>query len=212
MSLREEKKARTRQALIDAGWRLFVEQGFDKTSVDEVAAAAGIARRTLFRYFPSKEAIFFAPQEARLEQFEALLQQAPTDAPPFVVIEEAMLEIARLYMNDRTHMLTQRRAIEASQTLMAYDLQMDRTWEDVIATALQGTDNHPKAIRRARLLAGAMVGMVRVVLRDWFRNEGREDLLKLGREAIDELVQGFGLAWPDKPKAEQAASWKHLMS
>jgi AcrR family transcriptional regulator len=69
MGRRERKKAATRQALADAALELFLEHGYDKVSIRDVAEAADVSTTTLFKHFPSKEALVFdldADQEAAL--------------------------------------------------------------------------------------------------------------------------------------------------
>jgi len=56
-SRRERKKQETRQRLLDAGWQLFNQRGYDDTTVAEIAAAADVAKGTLFNYFPTKESL-----------------------------------------------------------------------------------------------------------------------------------------------------------
>ncbi|WP_051814937.1 TetR/AcrR family transcriptional regulator [Streptomyces iakyrus] len=66
--LRQRKKMRTRQALIEGALRLFAEKGYEQTTVAEIAASADIATRTFFSYFDSKDDIVFFDDRSRLER------------------------------------------------------------------------------------------------------------------------------------------------
>jgi AcrR family transcriptional regulator len=71
--LRERKKRRTREALHDAAMRLFAERGYEATTVADIAAAADVAPRTFFAYFPTKDDVVFAAYDETLARFDALL-------------------------------------------------------------------------------------------------------------------------------------------
>ena len=70
---RERKKERTRRTIALAARELFLSKGFDETTVDEVAESAGVSRRTVFRYFPTKESMVFPHRGERL--WVGLLQE-----------------------------------------------------------------------------------------------------------------------------------------
>ena len=76
MGLREEKKARTRAALVGAAERLFAEKGYDGTTVADIAAGAGVSTRTFFGYFRAKEDVLFAGADERLAALAAALGTA----------------------------------------------------------------------------------------------------------------------------------------
>ncbi|MFI6154332.1 TetR/AcrR family transcriptional regulator [Kitasatospora sp. NPDC051170] len=87
MSLRDRKRARTRQALIDAATDLFGRQGYDATTVADIAAAAEIGTRTFFGYFATKEDLLFPDADARVQAVaEAIASRTPEDGPTDVLL------------------------------------------------------------------------------------------------------------------------------
>jgi AcrR family transcriptional regulator len=94
MSLRERKKQRTRQALIDAAGRLFDEQGFEATTVDQIAAAAGVSTRTFFSYFRHKADVMHTNSAETLDAGLAVIAaRAPGETPAHLLARafDAML-------------------------------------------------------------------------------------------------------------------------
>ncbi|MFD4525807.1 TetR/AcrR family transcriptional regulator [Streptomyces sp. NPDC058470] len=86
-SLRERKRARTRRALIDAAAELFERQGYDETTVAEIAAAAEIGTRTFFGYFAGKEDILFPDSDARARStIAAITDRDPAEGPVDVLL------------------------------------------------------------------------------------------------------------------------------
>jgi AcrR family transcriptional regulator len=190
IGLRDRKKAGVRSALVEAGLALFRERGFDAVTVDELAAAADVSRRTFFRYFATKEAVLFA---RRQEQFERLREQlVASDADnPFESVRAALLGLAREYRTHRRQILDEQRVVRANPWLVARDLEVDRGFEHVIAEhLLRRTGRSVGAQRRARILAAAVVGAVRVTLDEWAERHGELDLARVGGEALD-LVAGI---------------------
>jgi len=86
-TLRDRKKERTRQALIDAAGKLFAEQGYERTTVADIAAAADIGTRTFFSYFASKEELVYPEADARVRAaVDAIAARAPGDSPVDVLL------------------------------------------------------------------------------------------------------------------------------
>jgi AcrR family transcriptional regulator len=93
-SLRDRRKRRTAEAIVAGALELFEARGFERTTVDQIAAAADISRRTFFRYFADKEELFFAEDEQPLEVIRQTLDEAPAGEP--------VLELARRATPART--------------------------------------------------------------------------------------------------------------
>jgi AcrR family transcriptional regulator len=122
IGLRERKKQRTRATLIDAAVDLCVRQGFDRTTVDQIAAIADVSPRTFSRYFPTKEAIALAlvdevldrtavelaRQPAELNHFEAILRanaamvEAAKHAPAGELTAERVMCVVRILVSSQT--------------------------------------------------------------------------------------------------------------
>jgi AcrR family transcriptional regulator len=188
LGLRDRKKVAVRAALVDASLRLFGERGFDAVTVDELAAAADVSRRTFFRYFPTKEAVLFAHREDQLEAFRAALAGNEEAGDAFGAVRTTLLALADDYDRNRAEILAVRAVVRGSPWLVARDLEMDRAFEAVIAEHLVASSRRTAGDRRrARIVAAAVVGAVRVVLEEWAEKDGALDLRKHGQEALDLL-------------------------
>ncbi|MCB1152811.1 TetR family transcriptional regulator [bacterium] len=194
-TLRERKKARTYDALVSSAMRLFLQDGYEKITVDDIAGAADVSRRTFFRYFPTKEAVVFPWRQDRLDRFREELSRRLPGEQDYDAVRRACLAMAGEYQNNREEMLEQHRVIESSATLIARERELDLEWEDSIADALLLTS--PKTLRakrQARVVAGAIIGMIRATLRDWFSGSCQTNLVRLGAEAFDLLEEGVSAA------------------
>ena len=101
LSRRERKKRETRQRLMEAALRLFREQGYDATTVEQIAESADVAKGTFFNYFETKEAILPALAEWRLGQLkEALMPERGAPASPVARIKLALRLVAADPLSD----------------------------------------------------------------------------------------------------------------
>ena len=88
----EEHKERTRRDLLDSARTLFAERGYDATSAADIAAAAGVTERTLFRYFPNKLALVLDELIALLPEMAESIRERPAAEPPYQAVCEGILD------------------------------------------------------------------------------------------------------------------------
>jgi AcrR family transcriptional regulator len=92
--LRERKKRETREALTRAAHELFVERGYDETTLAEIAEAASVSTRTIFAYFPGKEDILFATEQTMLHALAQALADRPAGTDALTALREFILSSA----------------------------------------------------------------------------------------------------------------------
>ena len=115
----------------DVAIDLFMARGFDDVSVDDVAAATGIARRTLFRYYPSKSALPWGDFDAHLEHMRELLDELDRSVPIRDALRTALLAFNDFDDADR-HRQRMRLILE-TEALQAYSMTMYAGWRAVVA-------------------------------------------------------------------------------
>ena len=195
MTLRERKKAETRATVLRVANEMFRKKGFDETTVEEICAAALVSKRTLFRYFGDKEGLVFPNREERLVAFTRFLESNNPAENPFDTLRRATRTYGSEYNESRRGILAQQRLVEGSSALLAREREIDREWERAIALAfVRVTGSGDEAELWARVLAGAIMGVVRATMSCWFEGDCKADLVELGLGAIDRLEGGFPVA------------------
>ncbi len=136
VGLRERKKLQTRARITDAALRLFAERGFDQTTVADVAAAADVAVKTVFNYFPAKDDLFFdRAEEIEQRWLEAVADRTPDEPLLAGVRRRALSRFADHPNGPSAHFL---RVMAGSPVLQARGQQMWAAHEDAVTTALAG--------------------------------------------------------------------------
>ncbi|MET9427464.1 MULTISPECIES: TetR family transcriptional regulator [unclassified Streptomyces] len=208
VGLRERKKQRTRDALVRASLELFTTQGYERTTVDEIAATVDVSQRTFFRYFASKEEVAFTVQHMVERHFVAALcarppHEAPLDALRNAVlsawdtIEEAITEVIPVELYLRTFQV-----IESTPALLAVHLRRSIEMEENIARLIadrEGLD--VDADPRPRIAVAAFSGVMRITGQLWGRGEDAslEAIRALTETYLDHLGPALVGAWRDLP-------------
>lgn len=157
----------THRALAEAATDLFIRQGYAETSVDEIAEAAGVGRRTFFRYFPTKEDVFLAPALAEVADFADTLATAPDTGDPIADAAEGMRRSVEERLHHLDDSLRLYRSVRATPELRgavrAFNLAFERCFADWYA---QRTSTDPDGTD-ARVFATCAVGVREVALARW---------------------------------------------
>lgn len=148
--LRERKKQRTRETILNAGLELFAERGYTHTTLEDIAEAAEVSTGTLFAYFPSKEDILFPEERPFYEQLKQRLEQRPPEAVTFDVLRELL---ATLQAPDET--ITLRLNILTDEGLRDKQRARYVCVEHLLADALAEDLGAAPGDLRATLLAAA---------------------------------------------------------
>jgi AcrR family transcriptional regulator len=197
IGLRERKKARTREALQDAAMERFARQGFDRTTVEEIAEACEVSPRTFFRYFPTKEDVLFADGEARRERLLAVIAARPADEPAFVALCAAMRTLTDDYRNDRDALVERFQVVAASPHLQAYKAEHQHGWEAAVVDVLERraeARHHTVARNELQLVTAVCTAALRVALDAWVADPSAPDLAVLLDDAFERLARGFDAA------------------
>ena len=167
-----------------AALELYVERGFDETTVAEIAASAGLTERTFFRYFADKREVLFGGSGVLAEMLAASVAGAPSDRRPMEVVTEALVSVAPLFEGRRKPVLRRQKVIDANPELQERELIKLDTLARAISAALGERGVAPGP---ARLAAEAGLAAFRLSFQIWVEESGRNDLAQLIREAAGEL-------------------------
>ncbi|MFD7837397.1 TetR/AcrR family transcriptional regulator [Streptomyces sp. NPDC059761] len=202
--LRERKKRRTRDALLRAALLLFVAQGYEHTTVDEITDAVDVSQRTFFRYFANKEEVAFAVQDLVESHFVAALRARPPAEGPLEALrgallrawdtlDEALSEVVPVDLYMRTYQL-----IESTPALLAVHLRRSTELEERIARLIaerEGLD--VDADPRPRVVVAAFSGVMRVTGRLWGQGEDASvaSIRRMTEACLDQIGPALAADW-----------------
>jgi len=189
--LRELKKDRTRHAIREAAVRLFGKQGYEATTMDQIAAAAQVAPRTLYRYYPAKEDLIFQEDIEGLAIAERQLAERRPGESDFDLVTRSIKDA--FLQQDMEQAITLYPMVIATPGLMARAAQIRTQACDVIARGLLGAKPKSRAAqRRARTLAYCLIAASEAAFLSWLDSGQKEPLEKELDAALNLLRQGFG--------------------
>ncbi|MCY0918269.1 TetR family transcriptional regulator [Streptomyces sp. H27-G5] len=203
--LRERKKRRTRDALLRAALLLFIAQGYEQTTVDEITDAVDVSQRTFFRYFANKEEVAFTVQDIVESHFLAELRARPASEGPMEAmrnavlagwdtVEEAISEVVPVDLYMRGYQL-----IESTPALLAVHLRRSTELEEEISRLIAAREGLDLDVDpRPRVVVAAFSGVMRVTGRLWGQ----------GQDASVAAIRRMTEAYLDQIGPALAADWR----
>ncbi len=176
------QRLRMRRELAAAAMELFAAKGYEATTVDEIAAAAGVARRTFFRHFRSKEEAIFPDHDDTLVRAEAVLNAAPAHEHPLDTVCRGIKEVMKMYAASPSVSVARYRLTREVPTLREREIASVARYERLFTRYLLGhfdeRDHHDgnDDPLLAEVAASAVVTAHNHVLRRWLRAGGEGDV------------------------------------
>ncbi|MEV5972492.1 TetR family transcriptional regulator [Streptomyces sp. NPDC051921] len=221
------QRLKMRRELAAAAMELFATKGYEATTVDEIAAAAGVARRTFFRHFRSKEEAIFPDHDDTLVRAEAVLNAAPPHEHPLDTVCRGIKEVMKMYAGSPAVSVERYRLTREVPTLREREIASVARYERLFTRYLLGhfdeRDHHDgnDDPLLAEVAASAVVTAHNHVLRRWLRAGGHGDVEAQLDHAFAIVRETFGTgigarpavpgapvtaAEPDAPAAAATAS------
>ncbi|GAA3294417.1 TetR family transcriptional regulator [Dactylosporangium vinaceum] len=188
--LRERKKQKTRWAIQEHAVRLFVQQGYDATTVEQIAEAAEISPSTFFRYFKTKEDVII--QDRYDELMAEQIRTAPAELSPLEVLRRAFARSFQAISDEEADQALQRARLQLSVPALRMRA-LDNLQDSIryLAAPLAERLGRPADDFRCQAYVGACVGALMNALMAWVREGGdAKQALALINEAISVLEEG----------------------
>ncbi|GAA3606226.1 TetR/AcrR family transcriptional regulator [Kineosporia mesophila] len=181
----------TRLRLIDAAVELFAENGYEATTVAQIAAHVGVSKMTFFRHFPDKREVLFAGQEEQVKMLHDAVAAAPASATPFETVAAAVVELAAYFPPERREPSARLHAVVASHE----DLRERSAFKHArLAQALeQALIERAVPAATAGLAADLGARALREAFVRWRSPGYATDLTVLARETLDEFHEAVDL-------------------
>jgi AcrR family transcriptional regulator len=188
--LRERKRRETSERIIEKGLKLFVKNGYEATTLDAIAEAAGISRRTFFYYFKSKEDVLLAARDSGFREAlrPALLDESP-DQSPIAAVQKCLIKLASRYETRESVVFD--RLMESTPALRARKEAVFVDTEQILLEAMCELWPSPGRRDGLRLVAMVAMGTLRLALDKWKQNDAAHPLAYYIRQGFALLAKQF---------------------
>jgi len=188
--LRERKRRETSARIIEQGLKLFVKNGYDGTTLDAIAEAAGISRRTFFYYFKSKEDVLLAAHDSgfRAALRPAMLAESP-DQAPIAAVQKCLIKLASRYETRESIVFD--RLMQSTEALRARKEAVFVEAEQILLDAMGELWPSPARRDGLRLVAMVAMGTLRLALERWKQHDAAQPLAHYIRQSFTLLAKQF---------------------
>jgi AcrR family transcriptional regulator len=188
--VRERKRLATWHALRASALGLIAQRGYDSVTVEEIAAKAGVSKRTFFNYFSSKDAVVFDPGPAEPELWKGLAAARPTDEPIWKSLEAFFLG----YLDAHQHVLPLQKQLIVSSSALAQiarttSSQLERFLTEWVATRMPVSTT---TAFDAAAVTNAALAVLHVAFFTWVPEEGSTQMAGLIRRGFDAVTEFQG--------------------
>jgi mycofactocin system transcriptional regulator len=184
------RRVTSRAELEQTAFTLFAVRGFEATTVDEIAAAAGIGRRTFFRYFPSKNDIPWGAFEDELERMRLRLRECPPEVPLMDAIRLALIDFNQVTPAQAPLHRRRMELILRVPALFAYSTLRFTAWREVIAQFVAERTGRGPGDLAPQAIAHAILGVSVAAYERWL-DDPEADLGALLDDAVRQLGRAF---------------------
>ena len=191
LSLRERQKALAQSAIEETALRLFLRQGYEHTSIQDIAGAVKMSPRTFFRYFASKDEVLLGPMRAAQQEALIALQRTTPALTPHAALRMMLTYLARRYEEQRDGFALRYQVVMQSPSIAALFLFAFVEAEPAISQALYTHLEVATDRNEIRFLVALHMAALRVAIEEWLEpddiHDDRENLVTLLSQRLDQL-------------------------
>jgi AcrR family transcriptional regulator len=190
----ERRHQQTRTTIADAAVSLFVERGFVETTMEDIAEAAGVSRRTAYRHFPSKDDLVFEQPRRWLVHFNAIVTDCRVDGTAQELCRSGLLAVAELIQATAASVLPAYSVFVATPSLKGRNGRVQDDWFERYLELLTPPGRlSPQRFLQIGTIAGSLVGTTTMLVAMWAAAQPDADMVAMTRAALDQLDP----IWPD---------------
>ena len=172
---------------------LFSKNGFDETTVEEIAAAAGVSRRTFFRYFDSKTEVLWHEFDSEVAALRAAFDRVPRELPTMDAIRQAVTSVNRYRAEDVAELRTRMQLIGSVPALQASAAAHYDAWEQVVIAFAANRLHQPSQSLVPRAIGRTTLAACRAAYEQWITEPGTDLAAHMDR-VLDALAHGFAIS------------------